>query len=274
MRIQTQASICLAPRCSGSSRDTRRRTSACRRRRGPRDGERGGHGEGALDLTPALGRRCSSRCSARRPRWPRSIALGKQVYDLTGRELDLGLLGLADAPALLLVFVTGPVADRFDRRTIGRLALGLEAVFCVAPWCTRTATPRRWPDLRPRRRVRHRPRLRDARHARCRPTRCRLNGSVAGRPPVGHLAGGVDRRTGRRGILYAADVQLPFVMVVGLLVVSAGALHVRYTDARRRAPPATQRGDDAVPREAPSRRVSVHDAEGIRFSAPTRSCWA
>ncbi|MGH9283474.1 MAG: MFS transporter, partial [Acidimicrobiales bacterium] len=31
-------------------------------------------------------------------------ALGKQVFDLTGRELDLGLLGLAEfAPAALLV---------------------------------------------------------------------------------------------------------------------------------------------------------------------------
>ncbi|MPY95725.1 MAG: MFS transporter [Acidimicrobiia bacterium] len=46
-------------------------------------------------------------------------ALGKQVYDLTGRELDLGLLGLAEfAPAALLVLVTGSVADRFDRRRV------------------------------------------------------------------------------------------------------------------------------------------------------------
>src|SRR6187455_2707550 len=61
-------------------------------------------------------------------------ALGKQVYDLTARELDLGLLGLAEfAPAALLVFVTGPVADRFDRRvvaasgaaTVGGIALVL-----------------------------------------------------------------------------------------------------------------------------------------------------
>jgi MFS family permease len=46
-------------------------------------------------------------------------ALGKQVYDLTGSELDLGLLGLAEfAPAALLVLVTGSVADRFDRRRV------------------------------------------------------------------------------------------------------------------------------------------------------------
>jgi MFS family permease len=50
-------------------------------------------------------------------------ALGKQVYDLTHRELDLGLLGLVEfAPAFLLVLVTGSVADRFDRRRIVGIA--------------------------------------------------------------------------------------------------------------------------------------------------------
>ncbi len=59
-------------------------------------------------------------------------ALGKQVYDLTGRELDLGLLGLAEfAPAALLVLVTGTVADRFDKRRVaGAGALG-EAIATV-----------------------------------------------------------------------------------------------------------------------------------------------
>jgi hypothetical protein len=55
-------------------------------------------------------------------------ALGKQVYDLSGRELDLGLVGLAEfVPAALLVLVTGAVADRFDRRTVGALSLVAEA---------------------------------------------------------------------------------------------------------------------------------------------------
>ena len=50
-------------------------------------------------------------------------ALGKLVYDISGRELDLGLLGLAEfAPAALLVLVTGSVADRFDRRRVAALA--------------------------------------------------------------------------------------------------------------------------------------------------------
>jgi MFS family permease len=57
------------------------------------------------------------------------VALGKQVFDLTGRELDLGWLGLAEfAPAAVLVFVTGPVADRFDRRRVVAIAALFEAV--------------------------------------------------------------------------------------------------------------------------------------------------
>ena len=43
-------------------------------------------------------------------------AVGWQVYRLTGRELDLGLVGLAQfAPFALLFLVTGMVADRFSR---------------------------------------------------------------------------------------------------------------------------------------------------------------
>ncbi|MET1048764.1 MAG: MFS transporter, partial [Acidimicrobiales bacterium] len=46
-------------------------------------------------------------------------ALGKLVFDLTGRELDLGLIGLAEfLPVLLLVLLAGSVADRVDRRLI------------------------------------------------------------------------------------------------------------------------------------------------------------
>jgi MFS family permease len=59
-------------------------------------------------------------------------ALGKQVYDQTGRELDLGLIGLSEfAPAFLLVLVTGAVADRFPRRRIAALAAAAEAVIAL-----------------------------------------------------------------------------------------------------------------------------------------------
>jgi MFS family permease len=58
-----------------------------------------------------------------------STVLGKLVFDITDSELALGLLGLAEfAPALILVFVTGPLADRMDRRRLAALALGVEAL--------------------------------------------------------------------------------------------------------------------------------------------------
>src|SRR4051794_13799376 len=56
-------------------------------------------------------------------------ALGKYLFDLTGRDLDLGLLGLAEfAPAFLLMTVTGTVADRFDRRHVVGLAMAGQVV--------------------------------------------------------------------------------------------------------------------------------------------------
>lgn len=52
-----------------------------------------------------------------------ATALGKNVFDITGSELDIGWLGLAEfVPAALLVLVTGTVADRFNRRVVSMLA--------------------------------------------------------------------------------------------------------------------------------------------------------
>ena len=53
-----------------------------------------------------------------------SVAVGWQIYDLTRDPLDLGLVGIIQfLPALLLVLVTGAVADRFGRRLIMALAV-------------------------------------------------------------------------------------------------------------------------------------------------------
>jgi MFS family permease len=58
-----------------------------------------------------------------------TAVLGKQVYDISGRELDLGLLGLAEfLPAAFLVLVTGAVADRFNRRRVAMCAIAGELV--------------------------------------------------------------------------------------------------------------------------------------------------
>lgn len=59
--------------------------------------------------------------------------LGKVVYDITGSELDLGWLGLAEfAPTALLAPFTGSLADRFDRRRVLIAGVLLEAVIGFA----------------------------------------------------------------------------------------------------------------------------------------------
>ncbi|HXY92934.1 MAG TPA: MFS transporter [Acidimicrobiia bacterium] len=61
-----------------------------------------------------------------------TVVLGKQVFDLTGSELALGLLGLAEfLPSALLVFVTGTIADRFDRRRVACTAMTIEVGFVL-----------------------------------------------------------------------------------------------------------------------------------------------
>jgi MFS family permease len=73
------------------------------------------------------------------------VAVGWQIYAMTGSALDLGLVGLAQfVPAFLLVLIAGHVADRYDRSAILRLcqiveglaAAGL-AIGTAAGWLTR-----------------------------------------------------------------------------------------------------------------------------------------
>jgi len=48
-----------------------------------------------------------------------AVAIGWQVYDITRRSLDIGLIGLAQfLPGILLFLVSGHTADRFDRRRV------------------------------------------------------------------------------------------------------------------------------------------------------------
>lgn len=57
-----------------------------------------------------------------------AVAVGWQLYDLTHRALDLGLVGLVQfVPSLLLVLLVGHVADRHDRRRVVCLAQAVEA---------------------------------------------------------------------------------------------------------------------------------------------------
>ena len=67
-----------------------------------------------------------------------SVAIGWQIYSITGRAIDLAWVGLAQFfPAVALSLVTGHVADRIQRRRIliacyGAMALLSGALFVVA----------------------------------------------------------------------------------------------------------------------------------------------
>jgi Major Facilitator Superfamily len=74
-------------------------------------------------------------------------ALGILLYDLSHRDLDLGLLGLAEfLPAMLLMTVTGSVADRFDRRRIISIGLIGEMICCSGlAWYAGSGHRLTWP---------------------------------------------------------------------------------------------------------------------------------
>jgi len=56
------------------------------------------------------------------------VAVGWQLYALTGSALDLGLVGLVQfAPMILLTLVVGQVADRCDRRLVVTVCEGVKA---------------------------------------------------------------------------------------------------------------------------------------------------
>jgi len=158
-----------------------------------------------------------------------TTALGKQVYDLTGSELALGLLGLAEfAPNALLVLVTGTLADRYDRRRIVALSmLGQSLVVAGLAWYAASggtsvapifvlvvlfgiARAFGWPALRAlppdvvaRERI---PWL-----------TVRSSATFQGAMIVGPIVG---------GFLYAADVALPYLAVA--VLVAAGAVTVSF----------------------------------------------
>ena len=61
-----------------------------------------------------------------------SVAVGWQMYALTGSALALGLVGLAQfLPSFALLLVVGHVADRYDRRRIVRTCQLIEALAIV-----------------------------------------------------------------------------------------------------------------------------------------------
>ena len=90
------------------------------------------------------------------------MAIGWQIYDMTGSAFDLGMVGLVQfLPTALLVFVAGHAADRFERKRVVQLcqiAEALTALFLAwgayAGWLTDAADLHRHLRARHRRRVR------------------------------------------------------------------------------------------------------------------------
>src|ERR1700726_2755380 len=58
-----------------------------------------------------------------------AVAIGWQIYDLTGSAFDLGMVGLVQfLPTALLVFVAGSAADRYARKRVIQLCQLAEAL--------------------------------------------------------------------------------------------------------------------------------------------------
>jgi MFS family permease len=74
-----------------------------------------------------------SRSSSRFASQVAAVAIGWQVYDLTGSAFDLGMVGLVQfLPTALLVFAAGHAADRYERKRVMQLcqlAQALTAIF-------------------------------------------------------------------------------------------------------------------------------------------------
>jgi MFS family permease len=71
-----------------------------------------------------------------------AVAIGWQVYDLTGSAFVLGMVGLVQfLPTALLVFVAGQAADRYERKRVLQVCQFAEAIaaLCLA-WGAYTGT--------------------------------------------------------------------------------------------------------------------------------------
>jgi MFS family permease len=61
------------------------------------------------------------------------VAVGWQMYALTGNPFDLGLIGLVQfLPAMVLMLVAGQLADRYDRRRILQICQVVEGLSAAA----------------------------------------------------------------------------------------------------------------------------------------------
>jgi MFS family permease len=191
-------------------------------------------------------------------------ALGKQTFDLTGRELDLGLLGLVEfLPAAVLVLVTGTVADRFDRRRLGAFAVGGQALVAVLLVAYASTDPTAVGPLLGLAllggvcKAFSAPALRSLPADIVDPARLPwLTARWAITWQSALVIGPV-----LAGFLYAVDVRAPFVLSTVLFLVAVVALPT--VPVERPAPPPTRPEGEAAPRRP---RPSMREAlEGLRF---------
>jgi MFS family permease len=58
-----------------------------------------------------------------------AVAIGWQIYELTGSPFDLGMIGLVQfLPTALLVFIAGHAADRYERKRVVQVCQFVEAL--------------------------------------------------------------------------------------------------------------------------------------------------
>ena len=87
----------------------------------------------ALAPFPAFIRFWSSRVASTLAQQMMMVALGWQMYDLTGSALDLGWVGLAQfLPALVLVLPAGHIIDRHPRQLILALCIAAQSFVALA----------------------------------------------------------------------------------------------------------------------------------------------
>ena len=209
-----------------------------------------------------------------------TTVLGLLVYELTGSELALGFLGLAEfAPAALLVVVAGSVVDRFDRVHVAALGALSNAVVALAmAWY-----------------------VRDPHGMSTTPIfllviafgtgQAFLSPAIRSIPPAMVPNAGVPWLVARRsiaaeaatilgpilgGLLYVAGVWVALVAVAGLSLMGAAAILAIRTanEERLRTSELSPVGDDEVghvlEEGIPASRGGLHEAlEGLRFVRAT-----
>ena len=89
-------------------------------------------GSGALLKHPSFLLFLLSRSFSRFSSQIAAVAIGWQIYDMTGSAFDLGMVGLVQfLPTALLVFAAGHAADRYERKRVMQICQIVQALTAV-----------------------------------------------------------------------------------------------------------------------------------------------